>query len=89
MSLVCSSEPEESRSNQENKLIPAMEAIQAQEDVLPLTERLTGVIRAENQIAIYPEFGVPITAVYVQNGDKAKAGQILVKLRDREFQERL
>jgi HlyD family secretion protein len=89
VSLVCSSDSEESRSTQENKLIPAVEAIQAQQGVLPLTERLTGVVRAENQIAIYPELGVPITVVYVQNGDKVKAGQILVKLRDREFQERL
>ncbi|MBD3383547.1 efflux RND transporter periplasmic adaptor subunit [candidate division KSB1 bacterium] len=85
----CSSDSEESRSNRENQLIPAVEAIQAQYGVLPLTERLTGVVRAENQIAIYPELSAPITAVYVQNGDVVKAGQILVTLRDNEFQERL
>ena len=87
--IHCSSETEGSRNSLENQLIPAVEALQAQYGVLPLTERLTGVVRAENQIAIYPEISAPITAVYVQNGDEVKKGQALVRLRDNEFQERL
>jgi RND family efflux transporter MFP subunit len=87
--IQCSGESKGSRNDQENQLIPAVEAIQAQYGVLPLTERLTGVVRAENQIAIFPEISAPITAVYVQNGDYVKAGQALVTLRDKEFQERL
>lgn len=85
----CSGESGESRNRPENELIPAVEAIQARHGALPLTERLTGVVRAENQIAIYPEISAPITAVRVQNGDYVKAGQTLVTLRDNEFQERL
>ena len=70
-------------------LIPAVEAVQARTGSLPLTERLTGVVRAENQVAIYPQVNAKIVEVYVNNGDKVAKNQPLLKLRDTEFQEQL
>jgi len=78
-----------SAENVADRLIPAVEAVQAREGTLPLTQRLSGVVKAKNQVAIYPEISAVITDVLVTNGDEVKRGQILVKLRDKEFQERL
>jgi len=88
--LGCS--PEETnnpRANNANRLIPAVEAVQSRTGSLPLTERLTGVVRAENQVAIYPEVNATIVAVHVKDGDIVQQGDPLVTLRDTEFQERL
>ncbi len=85
----CSGESESAAGKSENRLIPAVEAVQALYGSLPLTERLTGEVKAKNQIEIYPEINAPVTAVYVRNGDLVKAGQPLVQLRDTEFAERL
>jgi HlyD family secretion protein len=75
--------------NQRDRLIPAVEAVQARFGALPLTERLSGVVKAENQVGIYPEINATIVEVLADNGDFVKRGQVLVKLRDREFEERL
>jgi len=75
--------------NRGEKLIPAVEAVQAKYGALPLTERLSGVVKARNQVEIYPEISATIIEVYAHNGDYLKKGQPLVKLRDREFVERL
>jgi len=72
-----------------NKLIPAVEAVQADVGSLPLTERLSGVARAKNQVEIYSEISTAILQVYVNNGDIVTLGQPLVQLRDTEFRERL
>jgi HlyD family secretion protein len=68
---------------------PAVEAVQARDGSLPLVQRLSGLVRAENQIAIYPEISAVIIAVYVKNGDEVKRGAPLIKLREKEFRERL
>lgn len=75
--------------NGNNQLIPAIEATRAQYGELPLIERLSGAVKARNQVEIYPEISAVIMAVDGQNGDDVTAGQPLVSLRDREFQERL
>jgi RND family efflux transporter MFP subunit len=72
-----------------NRLMPAVEAVQAQHGTLPLTERLTGLVKAKNQVEIYPEINAAIMQVHVQNGEGVKNGQPLVRLRDNEFLERL
>ncbi len=72
-----------------NELIPAVEAVEARHGSLPLTERLTGVVRARNQIGIYPEISGVITQVLIQNGEDVERGQPLVRLRDTELRERL
>jgi len=77
------------RGNGGNKLIPAIEAVQADIGSLPLTERFSGVVRAKNQVEIYPEINAVIMQVYVNDGDVVTAGQPLVQLRDTEFRERL
>jgi RND family efflux transporter MFP subunit len=73
----------------ENQLIPAVEAVRASYGSLPLTERLSGVVKAKNQVEIYPEISAVVTAVNVQSGDEVKQGQPLVSLRNKEFQERV
>lgn len=77
------------RERQGEKLLPAVEAVQARFGALPLTERLSGVVKAKNQVEIYPEITATVIEVLAHNGDFVKKGQILVKLRDREFTERL
>jgi len=77
------------QNNNGNLLIPAVEAVQARYGTLPLTERLSGLVKAKNQIEIYPQVNAAITAVYVENGDFVKRGQPLVQLRDKEFRDRL
>ncbi len=65
--------------------IPAVEAVQARFGRLPLIERLSGTVRAENQIAIHPEISAPITSVEVQNGDRVSKGQVLFRLREDDY----
>jgi len=87
--ISCGNNSEMGNANNGERLIPSVEAVQAHFGSLPLSERLTGVVRAKNQVAIYPEISAAITDVYVHNGEMVKKGQPLVRLRDREFQERL
>ena len=69
--------------------IPAVEVVQAQFGGLPLEERLNGLVRAANQVDIYPRIAAPVEEVYVQNGDRVNRGDPLVKLRDTDYRERL
>lgn len=71
------------------QVIPAVEVVQAEFGGLPLEERLNGIVRAANQVDIYPRITAPIEEIYAQNGDQVQAGTPLVKLRDNEFRERL
>lgn len=84
----CTGGSGESR-NGRNQLVPAVEAVQARYGSLPLVERLSGVVKARNQVEIYPEISAVIEQVHGQNGDDVAKGQPLVSLRDREFRERL
>lgn len=76
-------------NNNRSRVTPALEAVQAQYGSLPLIERLSGVVKARNQVEIFPEISAVVKAVHVQNGDEVHLGQPLVSLRDNEFQERL
>lgn len=69
--------------------MPAVEAVQARYGSLPLTERLSGLVRAKNQIELYPQISAVVVQVYVQNGGLVKSGDPLVRLRDTELRERL
>lgn len=75
--------------NTNDRPIPAVEAVQAQFGSLPLTERLSGVVKAKNQVELYPQISAAVEAVFVQNGDFVMAGDTLVQLRDTEFREQL
>jgi HlyD family secretion protein len=72
-----------------DKLMPAVEAVQTRSGSLPLIERLSGVVKARNEVEIYPEINAVIKDIHVQNGDEVDKGQPLVSLRDVEFKERL
>lgn len=72
-----------------NRVTPAVEAVEAQFGSLPLEERLNGIVRAANQVDIYPEISAPVEEVFVQNGDQVNQGDVLVRLRDNEYRERL
>lgn len=81
------SEPE--AGNRGGGVIPAVEAVQAQFGGLPLEERLNGIVRASNQVDIYPRIAAPIEEIFVQNGDQVREGDPLLRLRDLEYRERL
>lgn len=72
-----------------NRLIPAVEAVQAKYGSLPLVERFSGVVKAKNQVEIFPEISAIVKTVHVHNGERVRQNQPLVSLRDKEFQERL
>ena len=79
------------RSEGENgeEVTPAVEAVQARYGTLPLEERLSGTVRAKNQVAIYPEVTGPIIEVLAANGDQVRQGQPLVRLKARTPQDQL
>ncbi|MEX1063051.1 MAG: efflux RND transporter periplasmic adaptor subunit [Balneolaceae bacterium] len=84
----CSSEEPEADSEWRD-VTPSVEAVQAQFGSLPLEERLSGTVRAGNQIEIYPRINSSIEEVYVQNGDPVEEGEPLVRLENREYRDRL
>ena len=69
--------------------MPAVEVVQAQLGTLPLEERLVGIVKADNQVQIYPEITATIQDVHVENGEFVEKGQLLVTLDARQFQEQL
>lgn len=84
----CSSD-EAAENRNYNGTIPSVEAVQAQFGSLPLEERLSGIVKAQNQVDIYPRITAPVEEVYVQNGDQVEKGNPLVRLRDNEYRENL
>lgn len=84
--VACSNETDNQRSA---SVIPAVEVVQAQFGGLPLEERLNGIVRAANQVDIYPRISAPVEEIYVQNGDQVNRGEALIRLRDTEYRERL
>lgn len=67
--------------------IPSVEVIQARLGSLPLEERMSGIVHANNQVVLYSEISAPIVNIVAQNGDYIQAGQPLVYLRDKQFQD--
>lgn len=86
--LGCSAEPESGPSDDIENL-PLVEALQAQHGYLPLEERLSGIVRAQNQVTIRPEIEAPIVEVLVRSGERVGKGQELVRLQDTVLQEQL
>lgn len=71
---------EASQAPMPNITAPPVEGLQARYGGLPLVERLSGTVRADNQVSLYPEFSGRIAAVHVQDGDSVTAGQVLVEI---------
>jgi len=68
---------------------PSVEAVQSRFGSLPLQERMSGRVRASDQIGVYPEIEAPVVSVAVQNGDYVEKGDVLARLRDDQYRERL
>ena len=68
---------------------PPVEAVPARTGSLPLVERLSGTVRAENQVALYPEIGGRVAEVLVNDGQPVEAGQALVRLQDDAVREQV
>ncbi|WP_185958246.1 efflux RND transporter periplasmic adaptor subunit [Fodinibius sediminis] len=69
--------------------IPAVEAVQARYGSLPLSERLSGTVVAENQVALYPEISGKVAQIHVQNGDAVAKGDPIISLEDRQYREQV
>lgn len=70
-------------------LIPAVEVVQAQRGALPLEQRMSGTVRADNQVAIFPEVAGTVIRVAAESGDYVRQGQPLIYLRDTQYREQL
>src|SRR5699024_4157740 len=70
-------------------IIPAVEAVQARYGSLPLSERLSGTVVAENQVALYPEITGQISRIHVQTGDYINEGEPIISLEDRQYSEQV
>lgn len=73
----------------QDSTIPAVEAVQARYGSLPLSERLSGTVIAQNQVSLYPEISGKISEVHVQNGDAVQKGDPIVSLEDNQYQEQV
>jgi len=84
-----SSEGDGSSGQKTNETIPAVEAIQARFGSLPLSQRLSGTVIAQNQVSLYPEISGKIAKVHVQNGDLVQEGDPIVSLNDNQYREQV
>ncbi|NBB73692.1 MAG: biotin/lipoyl-binding protein, partial [Bacteroidetes bacterium] len=91
--IACSSDSSSGdqgrRGGSQGGTTPSVEAVRAQFGSLPLQERMSGTVRARNQVAIYPEVGARVTAVEVQTGDYVEEGAPLVRLQNDTYRERV
>ncbi|HUF10786.1 MAG TPA: efflux RND transporter periplasmic adaptor subunit [Rhodothermales bacterium] len=89
LSLACSDAQEGDRRSDAGRNVSAVEVVKAQYGSLPLRYRLSGIVRSANQVAIYPEISANVVSVPVQTGEKVRAGDPLVYLRDTQLQEQV
>lgn len=85
--VACGDDPDEQRRAETR--IPLVEAVEARTGALPLTERLSGVVEARNQVAVRPEIEGRVVEVLVRNGDSVAEGEPLVRLDDATLRQRL
>lgn len=87
--MGCSSGEQGPSGQGMSTVMPSLEAVQAQYGSLPLEERLSGIVRAGNQVEIYSRVTAPVEEVLAENGEIVTEGQPLVRLESREFNERV
>ena len=85
----CQNRPSEFHRADDAVQVAAVEVVQARKGALPLTERLTGTVRAAGEVGIFAEVSAPIAEVYVDNGDDVRRGDPLVRLRPAGAQSQL
>lgn len=73
----------------ESRDAPPVEAVAAREGALPLQERVSGTVRARNQMAVRTEIEAPVVEVLARSGDRVQKGQPLVRLDDTELRAQL
>ena len=76
-------------SRPQDSTIPAVEAVQARYGSLPLSERLSGTVIAQNQVSLYPEISGKIDEVHVQNGDAVQKDDPIISIEDNQYQEQV
>ncbi|NBB85915.1 MAG: efflux RND transporter periplasmic adaptor subunit [Bacteroidetes bacterium] len=89
---ACGSSDEEEggdRRSRGSAPTPSVEVVQTQLGSLPLEQRLSGTVRARNQVSIYPEITARVEEVLAESGDFVERGQPLVRLRDRTYREQV
>jgi len=72
-----------------NVAAPPVEAVQARFGSLPLVERLSGTVWAENQVSLLPEISGRIAEVLVDNGARVAQGAPIARLRDEQYSEQV
>jgi RND family efflux transporter MFP subunit len=78
-----------SSSDSERGSIPVVEAVPARFGPIALEERLPGVVKARNQVAIQAEISGRAAEVLVESGDAVERGQPLVRLDDSLLRDQL
>lgn len=68
---------------------PPVEVVAARLGSLPLVERLSGTVRADNQVVIFPEISGRVAEVMVENGDAVTTGQPLLRINDDQVREQV
>ncbi|MEM9593072.1 MAG: efflux RND transporter periplasmic adaptor subunit [Acidobacteriota bacterium] len=79
MAMGCAS-PDEGREGGPEADAPPVEAVEARSGSLPLEERLSGTVKASNQVMIRPEIEATVVEVLVESGEQVEKGQVLVRL---------
>ncbi len=67
-------------SPREEDPAPPVEAVVSRTGALPLEERLSGLVRAHNQVEVRPQITATVTEVLVRSGQAVDQGQVLVRL---------
>lgn len=68
---------------------PYVEVVQTRSGALPLEQRLSGVVRARNEVVIRPEISGRIEEIFADNGDAVEMGQPLIRLQSRQAADQL
>ncbi|MGM0547428.1 MAG: efflux RND transporter periplasmic adaptor subunit [Bacteroidota bacterium] len=90
--IVSCSDDSENSGNPEtmgSSSTPSVEAVKSRFGSLPLSERLSGTVVANNQVTLYPEISGKIDEVHVQTGSYVEKGDPIVSLEDNQYQEQV
>ena len=68
-----------------NKKLPIVTTFGLKNQTFKHYIEIQGVVKADKNIEIRPEFGGTVKAIYVKEGQKVKAGQTLIQLDDSEI----
>jgi len=71
------------------KKLPIITTLPVQYDMFKHYVEIQGVVQADKNIEIRPELGGTVTQILVKEGQKVKAGQLLVQLDDTEIKNKI